>query len=103
MQILFSATIKPSGNKTLTVPYGVKRAKFRSSAQVPVLVGIGPISSSAMNTIQDIEFPLVNGSSPNTFTASFSGTEPITIYCLVQEVGGTPDPDYFTREVKLNE
>ena len=75
MQILFSATIEPSGNKTLTVPYGVKRAKFRSNAKVPVLVGIGPISSGAMNTIQDIEFPLVNGSSPNTFTASVDGTE----------------------------
>lgn len=103
MQILFSAKIEPSGNKTLTVPYGVKRAKFRSSAKVPVLVGIGPISSGAMNTIQDIEFPLVNGSSPNTFTASVDVTETIIIYCLVQEVGGTPDPDYFTREVSVSE
>ena len=103
MNLLYSATIEPSGNKTLTVPFGVKRCKMRSSTQVPVIVGIGPISSSAFNTITDFEFTIINGQSPNTFTTSFSGTETITIYLLVEEIGGTPDPEYFTREVAQSE
>lgn len=102
MNLLYSANIEPSGNKTLTVPFGVKRCKMRSSAQVPVIVGIGPISSSAFNTITDFKFP-INGQSPNTFTTSFGGTETITIYLLVEEIGGTPDPEYFTREVAQSE
>lgn len=54
MKLLYSAEITAS-NKTLTVPFGVKRCKMRSSAQAPI------------------------------------------IYVLVEELGGTPDPDYFTR------
>lgn len=96
MQLLYSATIEPSGNKTLTIPFGVKRCKMRSSAQVPVIIGVGPIGSGAINSVTDFEFPIINGKSPNTFTTSYAGADTISIYLLVQEIGGLPDPDYFT-------
>ena len=64
MQLLYSATIEPSGNKTLTIPFGVKRCKMRSSAQVPIIIGVGSIASGAFNTITDFEFPIINGKKP---------------------------------------
>ncbi len=99
MQLLYSATIEPSGNKTLTIPFGVKRCKMRSSAQTPVIIGVGPISTGAINTVTELEFPIINGKSPNTFTTSYAGDDTITIYLLVEEIGGLPDPDYFTGGV----
>lgn len=97
MQLLYSAEITAS-NKTLTVPFGVKRCKMRSSAQTPIIMGIGPIGTTAINACTSFEFPIINGTSPNTFTTSFGGTE-----VLVEELGGIPDPDYFTREVTASE
>lgn len=102
MQLLYSAKITES-NKTLTVPFGVKRCKMRSSAQTPIITGIGPIGTTAINACTSLEFPIINGTSPNTFTTTFVGTDEITIYVLVEELGGTPDPDYFTRGVTTSE
>ena len=45
MKLLYSAEITAS-NKTLTVPFGVKRCKMRSNAQTPVIMGIGPIGTT---------------------------------------------------------
>lgn len=59
MPLLYSAEITAS-NKTLTVPFGVKRCKMRSNAQTPIIV-------------------------------------------LVEELGGTHDPDYFTRRGSDNQ
>lgn len=87
MQLLYSAEIT-SSNKTLTVPFGVKRCKTRSSAQTPIITGIGPIGTTAINACTSLQFPIINGTSPNTFTTTF---------------GGTPDPEYFTREVAQSE
>lgn len=102
MQLLYSAEITAS-NKTLTVPFGVKRCKMRSSAQTPIITGIGPIGTTAINACTSLEFPIINGTSPNTFTTTFGGTGEITIYVLVEELGRTPDPDYFTRGVTTSE
>lgn len=102
MQLLYSAKITAS-NKTLTVPFGVKRCKMRSSAQTPIITGIGPIGTTAINACTSLEFPIINDKSPNTFTTTYVGTEAITIYVLVEELGGTPDPDYFTRGVTTSE
>lgn len=102
MKLLYSAEITAS-NKTLTVPFGVKRCKMRSSAQTPIITGIGPIGTTAINACTSLEFPIINGTSPNTFTTTFGGTETLTIYVLVEELGGIPDPDYFTREVTASE
>ena len=102
MKLLYSAEIT-ARNKTLTVPFGVKRCKMRSSAQTPIITGIGPIGTTAINACTSLEFPIINGMSPNTFTTTFGGTETLTIYVLVEELGGIPDPDYFTREVTASE
>ena len=93
MQLLYSAEIT-ARNKNLTVPFGVKRCKMRSSAQTPIITGIGPIGATAINACTSLEFPIINGTSPNTFT---------TTYVLVEELGAIPDPDYFTREVTASE
>lgn len=102
MKLLYSAEITAS-NKTLTVAFGVKRCKMRSSAQTPIITGIGPIGTTAINACTSLEFPIINGTSPNTFTTTFGGTETLTIYVLVEELGGIPDPDYFTRVVTASE
>ena len=101
MKLLYRAEITAS-NKTLTVPFGVKRCKMRSSAQTPI-TGIGTIGTTPINACVSLEFPIINGTSPNTFTTTFGGTETLTIYVLVEELGGIPDPDYFTREVTASE
>lgn len=102
MKLLYSAEIT-ARNKTLTLPFGVKRCKMRSSAQTPIITGIGPIGTTSINACTSLEFPIINGTSPNTFTTTFGGTETLTIYVLVEELGGIPDPDYFTREVTASE
>ena len=55
MQLLYSAEITAS-NKTLTVPFGVKRCKMRSSAQTPIITGIGPIGTTAINACTSWNF-----------------------------------------------
>lgn len=66
MKLLYSAEITPS-NKTLTVPFGVKRCKLRCSSQNPIIIDVGPISSAPINTSTSVEFPIINGKSPNTY------------------------------------
>ena len=90
MKLLYSAEI-------------TARNKIRSSAQTPIITGIGPIGTTAINACTSLEFPIINGTSPNTFTTTFGGMETLTIYVLVEELGGIPDPDYFTREVTASE
>lgn len=43
-----------------------------------------------------IEFPIIAGKSPNTFTISYWDANATVLYILINELGGVPDPNYFS-------
>ncbi len=56
---------------------------------------IGYFSAGNMQNCNTFEFPIINGKSPNTFNINLSG-EGNYIYFIVEELGGIPDPNYFS-------
>lgn len=97
MQLYYSATVSPGETGGINLPFGVKKCKLRCGKDSIAIIGIGPVASTAWSSMTDFEFPIVNGYSPCAFTTRNSGAESITINILVEELGGLPQPDYFTR------
>lgn len=44
----------------------------------------------------ELEFPIVDGKSPNTFNFMALGTGTCTTSIIIKELGGDPDTNYFT-------
>ena len=63
---------------------------------------LGKLTTAAFSQQQSYSFPIIDGSSPNVFTSK-APSERLVVSVFVEEVGGTPDPDYFTREVNTSE
>lgn len=61
------------------------------------ILEIGGISSQPFNVCTAIEFPIINGRSPNTFTLTYIGDDTTSVEILLQELGGIPDPNYFSH------
>lgn len=97
MKLLYTISVPTSGSVTLQIPYGVSSCKMRMGTS-GVVENVGWISSVGMNDANDIKFPIINGKSPNTFKVTQTGTAETStnFYLLITELGGIPDPDYFT-------
>lgn len=80
---------------TITLPYGVKKIKIKASGTGALIKEIGFISSKSINECVSICFPIINEKSPNTFTISYWADNATQIEIFIEELGGTPDPDYF--------
>ena len=97
MKMYYTINVPATGSVTLQVPYGISKCKMRIGTS-GVAENVGWISSVGMNDTSDIKFPIINGKSPNTFKVSQTGNSEsaTTFYLLITELGGIPDPDYFT-------
>lgn len=97
MKLLYTITVPTSGSVRLQIPYGISSCKMRMGTN-GMVENVGFVSSAGVNQTTDIKFPIINGKSPNTFKISQTGTPETvtTFYLLVTELGGIPDPDYFT-------
>ena len=84
---------KLGNNEVIILPVGVKKMKIRNISVGSTIVELGTIGTSPMNQCVDIEFPIVNGKSPCKFTSIGDNN---TYQLLITEVGGIPDPNYFT-------
>lgn len=97
MQLLytFNKSTHPQGSK-ITIPFGIKKMKIRFDVDGGSISEIGWITAQPFNTSTPIEFPIINGRSPNTFTISYLGSNATNVEILLQELGGIPDPNYFS-------
>lgn len=86
-------------NQVITLPVGLKKAKFFMPEGTITLAEIGTIGPGLPQDVHSIEFPIIDGKSPNTFTVSYiSDGDNIALTILVEELGATPDPNYFEKE-----
>lgn len=91
----FNKSTHPQGSK-ITIPFGIKKMKIKTDVGSATILEIGGISGQQFNVCTPIEFPIINGKSPNTFTLSYLGSNTTNVEILLQELGGIPDPNYFS-------
>lgn len=46
-------------------------------------------------TMGSLEFPIINGKSPEYLTITYVPDKPITVNVLIEEFGGKPSATYF--------
>ena len=90
----FSKTDYPAGSK-IVLPFGIRKAKFRAGGATVIISEIGAISIAPINQITSMEFPTVDGKSPNTFTISSWTDNATSLYINVESIGGVPDNKFF--------
>lgn len=97
MKILytFNKSTYPQDSK-ITIPFGIRKMKIKCDIGSATINEIGGISSQPFNVCTAIEFPIINGRSPNTFTLSYLDDNTNNVEILLQELGGIPDPNYFS-------
>ena len=91
----FNKSTYPQGSK-ITIPFGIKKMKIKSDRDSVTISEIGGINQQSFNMSTPIEFPIINGRSPNTFTLAYLGSNTTNVEILIQELGGIPDPNYFS-------
>lgn len=91
----FNKSTYPEGSK-ITIPFGIKKMKIKCDRDGVTIAEIGWINAQSFNVIEPIEFPIINGRSPNTFTILYLGSNTTNVEILLQELGGIPDPNYFS-------
>lgn len=101
MKLLYTTTLNSGSPGSIIIPFGVKKMKINSTAGVESNE-LGKLTTSGFSLIQSYSFPIIDGSSPNVFTFK-APSERLVVSVFVEEVGGTPDPDYFTREANTSE
>lgn len=97
MKLLYTVTVNSGSAGSIILPFGVKKMKINSTAGCESNE-LGKLTTGAFSQQQAYSFPIIGGSSPNVFTFK-APSERLVVSVFVEEVGGTPDPDYFTREV----
>ena len=95
MKLQYIVSVPATSTAEITLPFGVSQVKLRGSVPMPI-TGIGQISNAGINQCTSIRIPIIDGKSPNTFSAYNSEANAANFYLFVEELGGIPDPDYFT-------
>lgn len=98
MKLIYEVSVPSKAKGTIVLPVGVSQVKIRSTVNVNVL-NVGAITKTGINQCNSIRFPIINGKSPNTFTAYNNGDSDGYLFVFIEELGGIPDPDYFTGGV----
>ena len=76
--------------------YGAKKIKIGcSGGSGMVFNSTIYISNTLFETMGSIEFPIINGKSPEYLTITYLGKEGLVLRVLIEEFGGTPSPTYF--------
>ena len=100
MKLFYPISVPTTGSVELIIPIGIKSCKMRAGSNV-LVENVGVCSNAGVNVTPDIKFPIIDGKSPCKFKISQAGTSEAatTFYVLITEIGGLPDPDYFTGGV----
>lgn len=53
------------------------------------------IDNTTFETMGSIEFPIINGKSPEYLTVSYLQSDNVIVRVLIEEFGGTPSATYF--------
>lgn len=53
------------------------------------------ISNTLFESMGSLEFPIINGKSPEYLTITYVPDKPITVNVLIEEFGGKPSATYF--------
>lgn len=101
MKLLYTVTLNSGSVGSIILPFGVKKMKINTTAGCESNE-LGKLATVALSQQQPYSFPIIDGSSPNVFTFK-APSERLVVTVFVEEIGGTPDPDYFTREVSVSE
>lgn len=96
MKLIFRV-VKSEGN-SITIPFGIKKCKLVAEGGTIVLENVGPIGSIYINNTIDTEFPIINGKSPCVFKVNSWGSTGSALNIFVTELGGIPDPNYFSNK-----
>lgn len=97
MKLLYAFYKSEFPNKSkVTLPVGIKKAKFMFLGGYCTIAELGSIGSQPMNLSVPFEFPIIDGKSPNTFTIDYWESNATVLYILINELGGIPDPNYFS-------
>lgn len=86
MKLLYEVSVPSKANGTIVLPVGVSQVKIRAAVNVNVL-NVGIISNEGINQCNSIRFPIIDGKSPNTFTA-YNGDSAGNLYVFIEELGG---------------
>ena len=101
MKLLYTVTLNSGSVGSIILQFGVKKMKINSTAGCESNE-LGKLTTAVLSQQQPYSFPIIDGSSPNVFTFK-APSERLVVTVFVEEIGGTPDPDYFTREVSVSE
>ena len=75
--------------------YGAKKIKIGSAAGGITFNKAFYIDNTSLNKAQSVEFPIINGKSPEYLTVSYVSQEKMTVRVLIEEFGGKPSATYF--------
>lgn len=94
LRFTFNKESFPKGS-SISVPYGLKKIKLKVDTGLATIRELGNIGGGYVNNVNSIEFPIVDGKSPNTFDILYWADSTKEIEIIVEELGGIPDPNYF--------
>lgn len=95
LRFTFNKESFPKGS-SISLPYGLKKIKIKVDTGLVTIMELGNIGGGYLNIIKSIEFPIVDGKSPNTFNILYWNDSTKEIEIFVEELGGIPDPNYFS-------
>lgn len=95
LRFTFNKESYPRGS-SISLPYGLKKIKIKVDTGLVTIRELGNIGGGYINIINSIEFPIVDGKSPNTFTIMYWTENTKEIEVFVEELGGIPNPNYFS-------
>lgn len=90
----FSKTDYPVNSK-ITLPVGIRKAKFRTDGAAVIIGEIGSIGTNSINTCTSLSFPTVDDESPCEFTITYWSDTATALYINIEELGGRPSKTYF--------
>lgn len=97
--VLYTKTLLASGNK-ITLPASFKKVRIFQTgwteSQYCILAQAGRIDAN--NPVLEIEVPVIAGRSPITIDVTTVGGTPPSLKFLIEEVGQTPDENYWKIE-----
>ena len=96
MKLLYSFTKEKYPRLSfISLPYGLKKIKIKVDSGIVTIANIGNIGSTNINLLTDLQFPIIDGKSPNTFKILYWSDNTKEIQIFIEEIGGVPDPNYF--------
>lgn len=82
-------------NSKITLPVGIRKAKFRADGATVIIGEIGSIGTNSINDCTSLSFPTVDDESPCEFTITYWADTATALFIFIEELGGRPSKTYF--------